>query len=812
MTLTTARVQFIIPKEATNLIINPSFGFATTGYTTFGAGTSIARVTTQSRRGIASCEITTATNVASGIYYTIALTNAVQYSFSADILDVVGQTFNLFIASATDGTLASGNTTWTGTGYWKRRSVTWTATSGATFYLFVTRSSVASTTKFYVDGWQLETGAESTYLDGDMVGYVTGETAYRWNGTNHASTSWRSGQTRSGGTYVSLSTYAKLLTIVGLGMAPVSNIGLASTMGGSYYQNSVVTERPFSLLVNINGSDYATIQKAREGITACVKPDKTVYRQPLLMQYDELDGNGLEIAETLEIPCLYDGGMEGNTTPANERISLNFRMFMPMIQQQGEKGAALGFQETITNANQIIMRKNGAWLAMGTGAETGGGTIVYAIRADNRGSVYAGGNFLNMGGVAAADRFAKWDGSAWSALQAGFNATVNAIAIGPDSLPYAGGGFTQAVTGPVTVNYISKWNGTDWTALATGLDSTVLSIAFDGLGNLYAGGEFQNANTGPVVCNRIAKWNGSAWSALATGFDDLISSVAVGPDGSVYVGGSFHVANTGSVTVNHIAKWNGTTWSALQTGLNDRVWAMAFGPDGALYIGGDFTIANTGSIALNYIAKWNGSTFEALGSGVSNTVLSLHVDNSGNVYAGGLFDAASGIPLPDRMAVWNGSAWTPMDVNLPGTAQAYAITSETSNNIYVGGLFEGSAVPAPLTYPTAISATSYPKFTFGGAGVLAQIKNYTTGKAIYFNLTMLVGETAYLNLDPQNLYFWSVYRGSLMSTILPGSDLDFFLVPGSNNISAYYSSGTTAGSYISMTWKDQYHSIDGAVR
>jgi hypothetical protein len=799
MTLTTAKVQFIIPKEATNLIINPSFGFATTGYTTFGAGTSIARVTTQSRRGIASCEITTATNVASGIYYTIALTNAVQYSFSADILDVVGQTFNLFIASATDGTLASGNTTWTGTGYWKRRSVTWTCTSGATYYLFVTRASVASTTKFYVDGWQLETGAESTYLDGDMVGYVTGETAYRWNGTNHASTSWRSGQTRSGGTYVSLSTYAKLLTIVGLGMAPISNIGLASTMGGSYYQNSVITERPFSLIVNVNGSgDYAIIQRAKAGIETCLKIDKTVYRQPLLIQYDELDANGLEIAETLEIPCLYEPE-PATTTPANERISLNFRMFMPLIQQQGEHGAALGYQTTVADTDYIIKRgSDGTWASIGK--LTGD---VYCMCASPDGSIYAGGNFTNLTDVNG-DYISKWNGTAWSSLGTGMQSIVYALACAPDGSIYAGGSFTSAGGVADTVS-IAKWNGSVWAPLSTGITGSVRALVFGIDGSLYVGGNF--TDVGDANGDYIVKWTGSAWVSLGTGMNGIVYSLAVGPDGTLYAGGNFHLAG-GVANTEHIAKWDGTAWVPLSTGMNNIVYAISVGSDNTIYAGGNFS--TSGGITTNIIAKWDGTTWSSMAGGGAGSVRSLGWAKN-IFYAGGIFSIMGGVAA-SNVAIWNGTSWAPADATMPGTPTIYTILVDRTNNVYLGFDTAGSTVSATVTVPTIGTATSYPTITLGGAGVLAQIKNYTTGKAIYFNLTMLVGETAYLVLDPNGVRFWSVFRGNLMSTILPGSDLDFFLVPGSNNISAYYSSGTTAGSYISMTWKDQYHSIDGAVR
>jgi hypothetical protein len=39
--------------------------------------------------------------------------------------------------------------------------------------------------------------------------------------------------------------------------------------------------------------------------------------------------------------------------------------------------------------------------------------------------------------------------------------------------------------------------------------------------------------------------------------------------------------------------------------------------------------------------------------------------------------------------------------------------------------------------------------------------------------------------------------------------MDFYIQPGTNNISAYYSSGTTAASSIIMFWRNAYWSADG---
>jgi hypothetical protein len=150
---------------------------------------------------------------------------------------------------------------------------------------------------------------------------------------------------------------------------------------------------------------------------------------------------------------------------------------------------------------------------------------------------------------------------------------------------YAGGTFTTA--GGVAANRIAKWNGSAWSALGTGMsggtDPYVYALALDSSGNLYAGGSFTTA--GGVAANRIAKWNGTAWSTLGTGMNSAVNTLALDSSGNLYAGGNFTTAG-GVANTAYIAKWNGTAWSALDTGMNSTVNALALGSSGNVYAGG----------------------------------------------------------------------------------------------------------------------------------------------------------------------------------------------------------------------------------
>ncbi|MCX6917183.1 MAG: hypothetical protein NT167_29785, partial [Verrucomicrobia bacterium] len=108
------------------------------------------------------------------------------------------------------------------------------------------------------------------------------------------------------------------------------------------------------------------------------------------------------------------------------------------------------------------------WISLGTvpGAD---GNVLAAV-VDSVGSLYIGGDFTVVRDVIA-NRIAKWDGSAWSALGSGMNSYVSALALSGSDL-YAGGDFTYATNvGPsaVNVNYIAKWDGSAWSALGSGV-------------------------------------------------------------------------------------------------------------------------------------------------------------------------------------------------------------------------------------------------------------------------------------------------------------------------------------------------------
>jgi len=320
---------------------------------------------------------------------------------------------------------------------------------------------------------------------------------------------------------------------------------------------------------------------------------------------------------------------------------------------------------------------------------------VTALVADGTGNIYAGGNFTEIGGVAAS-RIAKWNGKAWAPLGAGSTVKVNQLAVDASGKVYATG--KLKTPGGVDITGVAMWSGTAWSQLGSGLTDAVndnitnyslivaasnlyvtdgsdiwkwggsvweklpslpgfvaagdiKALAFDAKNNvLYAAGFMDD----------VFSWNGSSWTALdgaADGPGGGVYAAKVDSEGNLYVSGIFPNPSKPDEDGGRVAKWDGTDWSYLSGGVvgngpvtgTSTIYALATSGT-ALYVGGNF--GNVGGVPANYVAKWGGKEWFPVGSGVASKtggsdVYALAVSKSGNyLYAGGYFDTAGGKESP----------------------------------------------------------------------------------------------------------------------------------------------------------------------
>ena len=113
-----------------------------------------------------------------------------------------------------------------------------------------------------------------------------------------------------------------------------------------------------------------------------------------------------------------------------------------------------------------------------------------------------------------------------------------------------------------------------------------------------------------------------------------------------------------------------------------------------LYVGGQFINA-AGIAEADYVAKWNGSAWSALGSngpgtGALNGYVNALAVSGSDLYVGGDFTNAAGIPAADYLAKWNGSAWSALGSNGAGDGaldNAVFALAVSGTDVYVGGAF-----------------------------------------------------------------------------------------------------------------------------
>jgi PKD repeat protein len=367
---------------------------------------------------------------------------------------------------------------------------------------------------------------------------------------------------------------------------------------------------------------------------------------------------------------------------------------------------------------------------------------VSALICDSAGNLYAGGEFVAMGGVTAANDVAQWNGStsSWSALGSGLNDPVSALAFDSAGNLYAGGDFSATGDGSVTANYIAKWNvsTSSWSALGSGLNSDVYALAFDSAGNLYAGGDFSATGDGSVTANYIAMWNNATgWSALGSGMDSDVYALTFDSAGNLYAGGDF--TNAGDVVANNIAKWNGS-WSALGSGIGSDVCALVCDSAGNLYAGGDFN--SVGNVTVDYMIKWNVSTssWSTLGSEVNGPVTALAADSAGNLYAGGTFYIEGGIPSSSIVLCQTGSAqhvakpaFNPVAGIYTSTQTVTISTATTNATIYY--TTDGSTPSASSTpYLGAVNVSQ--TTTINAIGIASGMTNSAMASATYTIMTL----------------------------------------------------------------------------
>lgn len=204
-----------------------------------------------------------------------------------------------------------------------------------------------------------------------------------------------------------------------------------------------------------------------------------------------------------------------------------------------------GGQSTGSPALANIARWDGStWSPLGAGVSNG----VSALANLANGDLAVAGN-IDFAGGQPVNRIARWDGAAWSPIGDGFEGLgpftyVEALATLPDGDLVACGNFTSSGGQPVL--RIARWNGSTWSPIGAGFNNVVSSLLVLPDGELIAGGQF--TASGSVAVSHVARFDGTAWVPLGAGLvgDPVFTSVealALLPNGDIVAGGSFKFRN-----------------------------------------------------------------------------------------------------------------------------------------------------------------------------------------------------------------------------------------------------------------------------
>ena len=259
-----------------------------------------------------------------------------------------------------------------------------------------------------------------------------------------------------------------------------------------------------------NGSNWASFCSSTGGppITASVQALQ-VLGNTLYIGGSFANGGGLAAADFL-VGCDLTTGAASSTVASDGGMTGSV---LALTAAGGTLYAGGAFINVGGNlAIDHVGAYDGSWHSMGTGPSPGGGPIDSFVRslASDGTNVYVGSDSLNIGGVAAADHVAKWNGSAWSAMGSSYFSTttfIYALAVsGP--FVFAGGSF-QNESGDPLADQIVYWDGVSWHHLGSNgagngpYIGTTDALATVGT-RVYTGGNFTSAG-GDTLAEGIAR-------------------------------------------------------------------------------------------------------------------------------------------------------------------------------------------------------------------------------------------------------------------------------------------------------------------
>ncbi len=787
--------EIILPEATTNLVTNPGFELSTSGWSA-GGGT-LGRVAGDVFRGVYCARYIPGAAAGDGLYFgTLALTAGQSYAFSVRVKGAAGQKYRIFFAD-TSGNAQGAQVKFTATGRWQYVWVVWRETATNNRRIYIAKDTAnTSTQPFYIDDVQVEAKAyPTTYCDGDLRGYVRGRIDYSWAGKPHLSTSSRSSTCAHGGRAVNMKRFGfRILAVVGLGWGFVLNRSTPLANGGAIYQDTVQTERQFTIAGVIDGKSQ-DIRRNRADLAAALHANRVGIDQPVLLRHTPIEG-GQPAGDQVEIPALYESGLQVNLDNNNQsQITLSFSLYLPYMSTGRSQSTLIPWQTVSPAAGLILRYANSGAYAIAPNTISGKVAVnpvdglvytsangvptswdpVSGTTTTLSGSIFVAGNHIYViaplpngdvvyAGEGSIQRYRLATGTWDSAINS--NGSVYAFAYSQaNGYMAVGGSFTTFNGGAANRVSVSTDGGVTWSALGAGADGAVTALAWGLDGDLlYLGGTFNNFASNSS--QRFAYWSMSVGGVaglplmVSTFTGASVNSIAVGQDGWVYVGGSLGAVSA-SLPDPSLVKLQ-RTWPVMsvgsQTTTGSTVNEISIGPDGELYV--SFGVGGFSGVTAPPAAAWGGGRPVY---SVKNGIVRL-------------FDGA--IAADDGL-----------DVNARGDV------------VYNSHAQDGTPYSASVSVINESSADSWPTIVIDGPATVRRIASDTTWVSLDLQLSVSSGERVFAEFAPDGLRLYSQARQNLMWSLMPGSNISAFkLSPGANNVRVFATCTAIVTTGIASEW------------
>lgn len=334
-------------------------------------------------------------------------------------------------------------------------------------------------------------------------------------------------------------------------------------------------------------------------------------------------------------------------------------------------------------------------------AGANGGINVARLQSD--GKIIAGGEFTLFNGgnyvrLVRLNANGSVDGSFSPA--AGFNGTVEDVAIQTDGKVLVGGSFNQVNN--LTHNFLVRLaaNGSIDSAFNPGIDGSVDRIILQGDGKIVIGGNFLQVNGQPRA--RVARLNTDGTldaTFVPPDLNGTVLALALQADGRIVVGGSFSLSYLG-ISYYYLVRLNSN--GSLEQGfnavdpkvgipINSTVQDVLVQPDQRILIAGSFSSVNSES--RPYIARLMPSgrvdgTFNT-GSGPNQSVRNIALQPEGKVVIAGDFtEVASAQRKYVARLNATGALDTTFDPGIGPDARIESIALTSGGKLLIAGDFQ----------------------------------------------------------------------------------------------------------------------------